>query len=321
MSRISKYHESINKFIKEKCDLNENSSIQDEIKDFIVKEITSSNHYMSIITLTTLNNQSTKKHISKHGYYLAIVIEYAKLLINLKIEKDKYVEQLTDKQYYDIIVKLVLFINDTIGKNIEYVNSDKKITTSANLLKIVNEKITKITADFNLIDIEYHKTDFEKYNFKNNDVRDKLFANFKQIQKESLLELIETKYGSICQLAIILGWLFGGGDEKIVPKLEKLGLNLGILMKLQSDFESMDSEIESFDKKTHTTNYVINNGIQDSFELYINMKQKVIEDCMSLELYTNTITELLDIMDTTIDKTIDNTSLDLKTIHDQKTNK
>jgi hypothetical protein len=76
-------------------------------------------------------------------------------------------------------------------------------------------------------------------------------------------------------------------------------------MKVAYDFHNIDHDLEIAKKSSR--NIVINLGIQESFELFDTHKQKYIEKSMMLEIHTNTIKEIIDILAARIDCFIDNT--------------
>ena len=76
------------------------------------------------------------------------------------------------------------------------------------------------------------------------------------------------------------------------------------------DFTNIDNDLEY--AKNHTKNTIINNGFQNSFEIFIENKQKVIEGCIKQGIYTNTVKEIIDLMENKLDTVIDKSSPDLK---------
>jgi 5'-3' exonuclease len=53
-------------------------------------------------------------------------------------------------------------------------------------------------------------------------------------------------------------------------------------------------------------------GLQEAFELFMEAKTKIIESCITLDLYSNTMKEVLDLIETRIDNLIEKTRPDLK---------
>ena len=77
-----------------------------------------------------------------------------------------------------------------------------------------------------------------------------------------------------------------------------------------SHFENLDHDISS--AKDYSDNYIINYGLNEAYELFLDSKQKFIEESMLHDLYTNTIKEVIDLIELSVDTVIDNTSPDLK---------
>jgi hypothetical protein len=129
--------------------------------------------------------------------------------------------------------------------------------------------------------------------------------NIKTYNKQELLNYIDTIYGNICKITLVSGYLLGGGDEKIIPKLELLAIHMSNLIKVATDFNNVDFDIEN------SNNYIYNSvvilGYQEAFELFQISKEKFVEGCMQLDIHTNTIKEIIDVLEERIDTFIDNT--------------
>ena len=310
MSRIGRYMDSVSRFLK-------NKSCLSEIKHNtqVMEIISNLEHIPCILLLTVLNNQSRKNEISLNGYYISSSIETMLIIANL-LDRNNYYDKIYDSQ--KIIIELIGQINICLAQNIDSLQlhyKDKSIKMIQMAIKFINSRLIKILNNDQIeTDKKIKKSDLAKFHFENKDNRQKL-AELKQVQKESLLNFINNKYGTICQLALILGWLFGGGtmDDKTVQILDKLGEHFGIIVKLSTDFDNLEEDISSSDQ--YSKNYIINYGLQNSFELFMENKQKFIEGCMVLDIYTNTIKELIDLIENKIDKIIDNSSPDMASQH------
>ena len=312
MSRISRYQESMSKFIKNRSYV---SGLEGNMRINIYDLLKNSDNIMPIIMLTVLNSQSKKNGYSLHGYYMGCGMEMIMTIIKILDNKSYYNINYDDKNIQKIISKLSSIVNICLTQNIEYIQNmfpkEKVLKIFCYGSKLINAKLFDICEEDNIeVCKNIKKTDLLKYTFQNIETPEIVIGSIKQAKLEDMEKYIEKKYGSMCQIAIILGWLLGSGDEKTIGTLEKLGKYLGMMLKISYDFENMERDLCHNNKSSY--NYVINYGIQNSFELFIDNKVKFVEGCMSLDIYTNTMKEILDLLEEKIDIFIDNTSPELR---------
>lgn len=313
MSRISRYQDSMSRFIKNKSCIND---LQDQhIKHYIFEIVSEFDHVVSILLLTVLNNQGKKNGMTLHGYYTASSIEIMMIIIKLLDNEKKYNTKYGSRNVQRIITELIGSINICLSQNIESIQphyaKDKVLKIFHTCIKLINKRITKLISNESLeVDKKIKTTDIIKYHFYDAQKIKQKLVKLKQVKESSLINFINDKYGSVCQLSLELGWLLGGGDEKTLPNLDKIGTYFSIMVKLANDFINIESEIDN--SETYTKNYVVNFGFQNSFELFIDNKQKFIEACILLDIYTNTVKEIVDLIENKVDEVIDKSSPDLK---------
>ena len=68
-------------------------------------------------------------------------------------------------------------------------------------------------------------------------------------------------------------------------------------------------------------NYIINYGLQSAFEMYNEYKMKLIELAISLDMYTDTLKDVISMIDDKIDAIIENSSPELKSNYSNKISK
>jgi hypothetical protein len=242
-------------------------------------------------------------------------IELMMLMCKVFDNKPHYVSEFTEQGTRKLITKMSMLVNLCLSQNIEYiqatVSKEKTLKIFHNSLKILNDKL------FNILDEDtietgdpIKKTDLLKYTFKKVEKPKEKIIKLKQVNKQQLMRFINRKYGSVCQSALITGWMLGSGSDNDTPQLERIGEYLGIMMKISYDFQHLERDLET--AKTSTNNYIINFGLQDAFELFLDNKTKLIEGCMVLDLYTNTMKEVLDVVEDRMDKLLGQTKADLK---------
>lgn len=313
MSRIIRYQESINKFYKTKSSLN---LISDHNKLYLNDISNNFDHLVSIFLVSILNNRCKKSKLKFHGYYIACGIDIA-----------IYIAKITDKNYIfenkygkhvisNFLPELVSIMYQSLSGNIESLKLNVDLSETLRINKLcmhqMSKKIGYITntlVNINIEDSKIKKTDFINYNFKNDELKNK-YKNYKYISKENLNNFIKKKYGSVCQLSLIFGWLLGIGDEQKIQKLEELGNDLGFIFKISHDFENIDNDL--INNQEYTLNLVINYGIKETIEQFIDSKSRFIEGLLNLEIWSTTIKEILDLLEKNIDKYLNETDIDEK---------
>lgn len=317
MSRISRYQNSINKFIKEKSILKNISNKSTQILSPLLNDC---DYYASVLLLTVLSNRSKHNKMNNvHGYHVSAVVEYLVLFSKLFDNKHKYKELYNGNKYLFPVMETMTHFATCLSMNIETVQNvltkekDKNVLKMFhNLIKILDMKINNII-NFDKT-ISYNepmkRTDFVNYKETNNKIIKDKINKMKIADKNDLYRHVENTFGCSSQLGLIFGWFLGNGDDKSFNTLEKMGINFGYLIKISFDFENVDSDLNNSDNTTN--NLLINYGIQEIFELFDRNKQQFIEGCIKLNIYTNTIKEIIDAIEKKVDLVLNNSKLDLR---------
>lgn len=290
MSRIERYQNSINNFITNK------TNIEETIKN----KILNSDHLLGIIMASIINFNTKKTNYKVHGYYTASAIDLILLNIkenNLLILNNIYLLFHTNFDIIkfpvcnDVSVKILKFGLTYLSSQLNIIFSSKKYEEQKrtqksdviNLLTKTNTKINIKIKDFNII----KKNDFNLF--------------------------LEEKYGTIGEIVFILGWVIGGGEIKadFMKELQIMGNKLGILYKIARDFEKVEEDIGN----SYIYNIVLNNGIQDTFTLFMDLKIEFLELLFKYNLYTHTIKEVLDLLENKIDEILKKSNIDMKSTY------
>lgn len=321
MSRIQKYKESLYRFIKDKSCFMKNNN--DEINMFIYDKIKDDDLIFSILLLTVMNNQNKKNHITMQGYYIATTIEILNVMMY-------YIENKNECKKYDnkFFTSLLIYADKSLQQNLESIKNSYNtqyqnyINMIGNCLNLYYNSLLEINSfhdfKFVLTNKECNQDIIKWYLKKDNALIDK-FKTFKQIDKDSFISYIKQKYCSVCELSITLGWIVGGGEVKSVKKLKKLSDYFAIMYKIAKDFEHLTKDINK--NSDFTSNYVLNYGLQDAYETFMENKQNFIEESMIEDIYTNTIKEIIDEIEASVDTIIDQTSPDLKSSYTTQSSK
>ena len=303
MSRISRYQESIEKFIKNK---NINNYFSEEYHELIYTKLMKSDHLGGIILSTIFNHNSKKSNVKGHGYFLGIAIDIILIILDTKNIN------LNLNQNLLIGIYKLLHENISIIKSTDQDNLNKILLTTYDYF---NSHIFNILGNSQKMQIKKMiKSDL--LNLKT--ITEPMYKKISQMNRynqEDLVKHIETIYGSIGKIIIVLSWILGGGsyDKKTLNALEIIGEKFGMIYKICYDFDNIITDINNCDTSTNITkNIVINIGIQEAFALFMELKSSFYEESFKLGIYTHTMKEVIDELEIKIDKCIENSKVDMK---------
>src|SRR3989304_6987347 len=103
MSRLSRYKESLNRFIRDRsCLFEGDNGSENNATSLVYNIIKNDDLILSILFLTIMNNQNKKNKIILHGYHGASCIEFLKVLINIQKYKEDYTNKYGETIYNEI---------------------------------------------------------------------------------------------------------------------------------------------------------------------------------------------------------------------------
>lgn len=311
MSRISRYQESIAKFIKTKSPYSE-----------IIKPVNNNEsmlaineHEASIMLLTIFNGQKKKKKFKSHeSFNIASGIDLMLTTCMLKDNLPYYKATFGENQVKNLISQAPAYISECLSKNLEtlenIIEKDKVHKIQTKLYSYFNKKMIGITKIDDIKGTKKpHRTDIIKYRFNNKNIINLKYRKLKIIDKDILLDYVERTYGASCQCAFVLGWMLGLGEEKYISSLEKMGSCLGLLIKLSHDFKNLERDISSSEFCSY--NLIVNCGIHESFEIFNESKLELLKGCFTLDVYTTIIKEIIDHIEKNYHTYLKNTDLEL----------
>lgn len=133
------------------------------------------------------------------------------------------------------------------------------------------------------------------------------------LNREIILSDVRLRYGSVCRLAMCLGWLLGQGEEQELYGLEQLGTEIGIFLKIYDDFKYVERDIMI---GKYSLNFVINYGIKEAYNEMTEAKANFIEGSMKMNIDTKTSKEIIDMIVKNIDEIVKDVSVDINTQYD-----
>lgn len=311
MSRISRYQESISRFIKTK------SPYSEIIKPHNNNEriLSINEHESSILLLTIFNGQKKKKKFKSHeSYNMAAGIDLMMTLCMINDNINYYTSTFGESQIKNFISQSPMYTSECLAKNLEtldnVIDKDKVFKLQTKIYSYFNKKMIGITKIEEIKGSEKaHKTDIIKYKFNNKNIINLKYRKLKIIDQDTLIDYVNRTFGATCQCAFVLGWLLGLGDEKSINHLERMGMCFGMLIKLSHDFKNLERDISS--AETCTYNMIVNCGIHECFAIFNENKLSLLEGCFTLDVYSTTIKEIVDHIERNFDTYLKNTELEL----------
>lgn len=309
--RLLSYQKSINKYIDEHSVIASNA-----YKSFFLSFFNTNTNYFPITFLTLLNSNIKKNKISSFTRY-----DVATCISLLSILNELLTHKVYHKKEYDIqILQLVSLINNSIiqtvvdGGNImnnNYVNTFK-------CTEIVNNNIQSTINFFNtnpivLYDKNISECDINNYKFSDDKTLSCL-SKIKFIKKKFLDNYINNTYGSISFVSIRLGLLFGNSSDIDANYINIFGKNLGIMIKLSHDFNTLEDDLKKSVSDGFTMNYIINTSLQEAFNKFNDACTACSEKIIELDIGSQTITLLFKYMNELVDNAIELSSPDIRSI-------
>lgn len=313
MSRTQKYKECLSKFIKDKNDLT---------SAFITDRIKQDDLIFSVVLLTIMNSQNKKNRFSTQGYYAASTLVFIRILTDIIEDSSIYLTKITPLEFTKLVAQLEYTIQKLVQQNLDCL---KHTIGATEHIGIILSNTTNIFLDYKSSSIALYNTTYEyetvtnsdivKWYIKDNEQHMKNYNGLKVYTKDSMKRLISHKLNILSEYAFCLGWVLGGGDYTNMSKVKKLASYFTFIYKLYVDYVNFEQDLATKNPK----NYVIVNGLQNSYNEFFNYKQKFIEEALTLDLYTNTLAEIIEDIEHNIDNFLDKTSPDLKSLCSTKT--
>ena len=325
MFRQSRYIEGITNFWLTKSQLFLTNSTKIIINDFMKDPVL---FIPSVLTLSVLNNQCKKNNVKVHGYNLAVSISILHIVAIINCNRFFYETVYSSIDIDNMIMESVNFFYKCLSLTIDIIRVNKNGNLNSKLLQLCIEYsakcITQITYKHNIVSTDkMKKTDL--FCLESCEKKYDEYKKMYRVKNETILECIKSTYGNVCKLGMCLGWIIGNNNETLVMKLkelndnkhilhiEKIGENFGKFIKLHDDFINIEKDISGL---KHTLNYVVNNGIKESYTEMIETKTSLIEGSMKMGIDTKTNKEVIDSLMENIKNTVKDVSVDMNTSYD-----
>lgn len=313
MSRLGKYQESISMWLKDKSIIN---NMTNQSRNILNDLLVLSDHLTAVLCLTVINAQCKKNNIKIHGYYLAagidIMMVIAKISGNREYFDTKYGEDVIDNMIAEVNS---MFISCVI-QNIETLRLSKNGSINNNIYTTCTEYATKYIYQISRKQRYTSDKKVKKTDLLSMKITPEHLNNYKKknlLSKSELKEDILMRYGSVCKLAIGLGWLLGQGSKDYLYKLERLSNDIALFIKIYDDFKYIERDM-NYGKIS--TNYVVNYGIKEAHIELIESRTYFTENAILLDIYTKTCKEIIDMIICYVNGKIEGLSIDLQTQYD-----
>lgn len=106
---------------------------------------------------------------------------------------------------------------------------------------------------------------------------------------ENLLEMIRGKTGAYFEVALVFGWLFGGGDLQRLDTVKKVGQHLGVIFQIVDDLEDSQKDLENY----ATLNILLLLGREAARDIFNREVAAIQEGLASLCLASSALKEVL----------------------------
>lgn len=307
MSRLPRYIDSLNKFIDDRSSLNlcTDVDIKNGIKNVDI--------IPTILFLTIMNSQHKKKNVTAQGYYAAVSTLILHYIINIIDNGNLDINRLNF-----VIKELLIYTNKSLIQNLENAKKNLGSNELMFILGIYNQyidnqfilNINEITPTNILISTKSDIMNTYIKNHQDEKILSNKFNKLLKVDDQDFKIYMQNKYDSLMEIIFTTSWVIGGGELDKINKLKKVSKHFSYLYKLCNDLSTLEKDI--LESKNYSKNFVINYGIQNSIEKIFFHKSKFIEGCSSLDIFSNTIKEILNYMEKKISNTIENTSPEIK---------
>src|SRR5437868_55554 len=254
MTKIDLYKTSLLNFIKQETSLFSNSLGQDIYDLLIAIDMT-----YAILSLTLsvdkFKTKSTNKNKSYQTYNLGACVLFLILFKSLMEKKESNISLIT------IVISIVY---ETINKHIKILEEyHSNFNVYDEIIKIISNTLASISTlnHFTIkISDDKYSSDLGKY-LHNIDLTNlKVVQNFDQF--------IELKYFNISYVVWTICWLSTINNSNNIDKMINISKSFASLYLLSCEFDHLKTDIEN----QNNLNYIIANGIENSYKLYLTNK-------------------------------------------------
>lgn len=318
MNRYCSYKKSLQKYINKRSCLKSYFNSIDaptEMYSYIMNLINNDSFIIPTIFLTIVNSQNKKYNISMQCYYSASAIMFYCIVSKFVCQSQELIDRFGFQEYHDAINNLVSCATYSINQNMKTI----KTTNHQNLFdmyinimhihcKLVNTNFLLKSTKLSSCGINKKNTDISKWCKKNVEIVNQI-NNFKEIKEAEYNEYVIRTCGCLCELTFTMGWIQGGGKLDEINIIKTVSRYFAMMYKISNDFENFENDLGI--QGEVSSNHVINYGIQKSYNIYLENKYQFIEKCIGVEIYTNTMQEIVTLIDKNITQLIDNISPDI----------
>lgn len=325
MSRISKYQSEIIDFLQKRSFVNETSETTRRILNELLETM---EHIPAILCLTILNNQRKKNNLKIHGYYLATGIDIMMIIAKICSSRDYFNKLYGVIEIDNVIMESTCAFYKCISQNIETVRLSKNGSVNPKLPQLCIEYATRYLPLITKREVfksqeKMKKTDL--FCFKINSESYTEYKKKHRLNKTIILDDANDRYGSVCKLALCLGWMLGQSDDNYISKLkdlrdlqdiqnlEKISEQIGLFLKIYDDFKYFERDMDIGD---YSLNYIINYGVKEAYSELIEAKTNFIEGTITLAIETKTNREIIDHVIRKINDIVKDVSVDMETQYD-----
>jgi hypothetical protein len=130
-----------------------------------------------------------------------------------------------------------------------------------------------------------------------------------KIKKDDLKDYNLFNYGMILSNMLEIICL-SFDDKDHIEIMKQIGLDLSLILRLNIDLCYLEDDIDHvvLYNADYSNNFVIHTDIFQTFETYMEVKQKVIENLLKCSFLTETFKDMFDLFDNTFDSLLEDTN-------------
>jgi len=121
-----------------------------------------------------------------------------------------------------------------------------------------------------------------------------------KLEKAEISDILHKKTSSFFEIAIVTGWITGGGCMEKLPEIKELGELLGFCYQVYDDFLDYHQDVDDSGHFSH--NYIYHCGLEEAYADYLYHSNTLQEKLTDLNLMTPIFSYILDFMHSAIIK-------------------
>lgn len=329
MNRLEKYKDSLKKFVADRTTIYQ-PSLPNKLTDIVNNDLKAYDFILPILFLTMVNNYNKKTNSYIQSYHSACSIMCVDLLKNVILNRSAYNERYGSNMVSQAILHYNNCAHHSMYQNIQSIKGNMQHVEVLDIYSKCFQLLNDILGPNKLHQISSIKSSGVKCVDDPicKDVLTWYLKNIGNAQKYIVLDkmtvdcykdLYRKKNLAVITFLFEMWFCMSGEGTQHYASVENLSKSFSKIHTIYTDFRNITNKQYNPNYNGFTTNYVINHGLQHSYNIYITQKTKFVELCMNLDVYTNTLNEIVDYVEEEIDKFVEKTDPEMKSMNTNHT--